>query len=92
MLLHQIAFIKTKLEVILALRMERYEIGLVYKYYMMKGVKHEVKIHGDESAALASAAKAMLYEEAARVEGKDLSFTWAIMETDLVQKSYRCWS
>jgi hypothetical protein len=44
--------------------MERYEIGLVYKYYMMKGAKHEVKIHGDESAPLASAVKTMVYEEA----------------------------
>jgi hypothetical protein len=73
MLLHQIASIKKNPEAIPELRMERYEVGLVYKYYMMKVAKHGVKSHGDESV-LASAVKARVYEEAAMVEGEGLRF------------------
>jgi len=85
MLLHQVAFMKKTPEALSTLAMERHEIGLLYKHYMMQVAKNGVRSHGSRSGFV-KAVQRRLDEEAAMVEGIDPKATLACMEADWMAK------
>jgi hypothetical protein len=68
--------------------MERHEVGLVYKYNMMKVAKYAAKSYGDNSA-FANAVKARVYEEAAMLKDMDPRLVLAFMDGQQMQESCR---